>query len=130
MKKENILKIKKMGMDIYKDSDLKTDLSNFRYYIHLPQENVREEFKQSYTIDTIEVMRGYKRDLKNNKLIELANNMLSINIYKYDKNGCCFGDLKLEKTLQGNDRRFNKKDLLDAINKLVINEYTTIEEVA
>ena len=44
---KNILKIKKMGMDIYEGADLITDLSNFRYYINLNQDNIKEEFKQA-----------------------------------------------------------------------------------
>lgn len=125
----NILEIKKMGMNIYEGADLITDLTNFRYYIHLPQENVKEEFKTAYTINTIEVMRGYKNEIKNGKMKRLENNMLAINIYKYDKDGNCWGDLNISDIMTRNDKRFNKKDLLDAINKLVITPYTDIKEI-
>lgn len=125
---KNILKIEKMGMNIIK-GDLTTDLTNYRYYIHLDQDNVLPEFKKAYTIDTIEIMRGYKHEIKNNKINKVADNMLAISIYKYDENGNCWGDLNLEKALVANDKRFNKKDLLEAINKLVINKYEELEEI-
>ena len=113
---KNILKMEKMGMNIYEGSDLKgiTDLTNFRYYSH----NI--ELKNGKTCKVIEITRGArytKRSLKNYKSEDMLGTWFST--YYYDENGTCKGLLDIDKEL-------NKGNYENSISAI---KYDEIEEV-
>lgn len=124
------LKMEKMGMNIYKGSDLegKTDLTNFRYYLH----NI--ELKNSKTCRVIEITRGARyteQSLKEHKSADMLGTWF--HTYYYDENGVCRGLLDIDKELNRgnykNENLFTKKTILKLINNISKIQYDEIEEV-
>ena len=126
----NYLKMEKMGMNIYNDSDLKgiTDLSNFRYYIH----NIK--LKNGKTCKVIEITRGARyteQSLKEHKSADMLGTWFQT--YYYDENGVCRGLLDIDKELNRgnykNENLFTKKTILKLINSVSAIKYDEIKEV-
>lgn len=125
-----ILKMEKMGMDIYKDSELEgiTDLTNFRYYIH------DLELKDGRKLDVLEVMNGARyteKSLKKGKSEDHKGTWF--NTYYTDNKGVCRGLVELDKELnKGNYKNGNlytKKTVLDLVNSISKIKFDDIEEV-
>lgn len=125
-----ILKMEKMGMDIYKDNELEgiTDLTNFRYYIH------DLELKDGRKLDVLEVMNGARyteKSMKKGKSEDHKGTWFST--YYRDNDGVCWGLLELDKELnKGNYKNGNlytKKTVLDMINSISKIKFDDIEEV-
>lgn len=124
------LKMEKMGMNIYKDSELEgiTDLTNFRYYIH------DLELKDGRKIDVLEVMNGARyteKSLKKGKSEDHKGTWF--NTYYKDNDGVCYGLVELDKELnKGNYKNGNlytKKTVLDLVNSISKIKFDDIEEV-
>ena len=130
MTNKNILEMEKMGMNIYKDSDLKgiTDLSNFRYYLH----NI--ELKNGKTCEVIEITRGARYDKKSLRKHK-SKDMFGawFHTYYYDENGVCKGLLDIDKELNKgnyeNENLYNKETILKLINSISTIKYDEIKEV-
>lgn len=125
-----ILKMEKMGMDIYKDGELEgiTDLTNFRYYIH------DLELKDGRKLDVVEVMNGARyteKSMKKGKSEDYKGTWFST--YYRDNDGVCHGLVELDKELnKGNYKNGNlytKKTVLDLVNSISKIKYDDIEEV-
>lgn len=125
-----ILKMEKMGMNIYKDSELEgiTDLTNFRYYIH------DLELKDGRKLDVLEVMNGARyteKSMKKGKSEDHKGTWFST--YYRDNDGVCYGLVELDKELnKGNYKNGNlytKKTVLNLINSISKTKYDDIEEV-
>lgn len=124
------LKMEKMGMNIYKDSELEgiTDLTNFRYYIR------NLELKDGRKLDVVEVMNGARyteKSMKKGKSEDHKGTWFST--YYRDNDGVCYGLVDLDKELnKGNYKNGNlytKKTVLDIINSISKIKYNDIEEV-
>lgn len=124
------LKMEKMGMNIYKDSELEgiTDLTNFRYYIH------DLELKDGRKLDVLEVMNGARyteKSLKKGKSEDHKGTWF--NTYYKNNDGVCCGLVELDKELnKGNYKNGNlytKKTVLDLVNSISKIKYDDIEEV-
>lgn len=125
------LKIEKMGMNIYNDSELEgvTDLTNFRYYIH------NLELKDGRKLDVIEVMNGARyteKSMKKGKSEDHKGTWFST--YYRDNEGVCRGLVELDKELNKdnykNGNLYTKKTILDKINNISKIKFNDIEEVS
>ena len=130
MENKKILKMKKMGMDIYKDPELEgiTDLTNFRYYLH------DIELKDGKICKVIEVMNGARYTEKSLKQCKSSDHLGTwVHFYWYDESGQCWGLSELEKELgkgnYTNGNLYTKKTVLDLINRVSKIKYDLIEEV-
>lgn len=130
MNNKNILEMEKMGMNIYKDSDLKdiTNLSNFRYYLH----NI--ELKNGKICKVIEISRGArytKKSLMKHKSADMFGTWF--HTYYYDENGVCRGLLDIDKELNKgnyeNKNLYTKETILKLINSISVIKYDEIKEV-
>lgn len=125
-----ILKMEKMGMNIYNDSELEgiTDLTNFRYYIR------DLELKDGRKLDIVEVMNGARYTEKSMKKGKSEDNKGTwFSTYYRDNDGVCYGLVDLDKELnKGNYKNGNlytKKTVLDIINSISKIKFDDIEEV-
>lgn len=126
---KNILKMEKMGMNIYNESELEnvTDLTNFRYYIY------NLELKDGKKLDVVEVMNGARyteKSMKKGKSVDHKGTWFST--YYRDNEGVCWGLLDLDKELnKGNyndSNLYTKKTVLDLINSISKIQYNEVEE--
>lgn len=124
---KNILYIEKMGCDFfYKDEIEKiSDLGNYRFYTH------DLELKDGTICNTVEITNGARYQNIKGELKTVDMFGLWIQTYCQDENGYSWGLLDIDKKI--NQKNFNlsitytKKDLLNVINEISKNQYTSIE---
>ena len=125
------LKMIKMGMNIYKNSDLEgvTDLSNFRYYIN------DLELKDGKICRVVEVTRGARYTEQSLKKGKSYDNLgCWFHTYYYDENNNCIGLLDIDNKLnKGNytlDNIYDKQTILKLINSISKIKFDDIEEIS
>lgn len=127
---KTILKMEKMGMNIYNESELEniTDLTNFRYYLH------DIELKDGTKCNVIEVMNGARytnKSIKKGKSEDHKGTWFST--YTRDENGVCWGLLEIDKELNkgnyNNSNLYTKETILNLINSISKIQYDEVEEV-
>lgn len=125
-----ILKMEKMGMNIYRESELEgiTDLTNFRYY-------VRDiELKDGTLCNVIEIMNGARYTAKSLDQGKSADHLGTwFSTYSRDENGTCRGLIEIDKQLNkdnyNGDNLYTKETILKKINSISKKQFEDLEEV-
>ena len=124
------LKMEKMGMNIYGESELEgiTDLTNFRYYIR------DIELKDGTFCDVIEVMNGARYNEKSLKKGKSADHLGTwFSTYSRDENGACWGLIEIDKQLNKDNYNggnlYTKETILKKINSISKKQFEDLEEI-
>jgi hypothetical protein len=128
------LKLYKRGMNFYNDETIDSDIGNFR--IVTGDYNIKAKDGNNYFIE-FSLWRNRKKARYNHKITgkplkhikyDIINKIgLSINMQYIDKDGFCWGAGELEQSINEKNYSYTKKDILQAINEISIDEYIDIE---
>lgn len=129
---ENVLYLKKMGLDFWDDEPVKSDVNNYRVRTlgeTIPGKDGRMYFLEfSLWRDRKQIRYTHKttgKPLKHAKF-DIINPCGMAICTEYTENRYSWGNITLEKALNEKNYSYTQSDILAAVNEISTNNYTEI----